>query len=77
MSQTSLSYRVSYNALTRQYRVALGSGLLSFAALGFGVYLGHFCDRWLAGTAVAALGVIVFFVAMILGSLLFTNVHWQ
>ncbi len=57
--------------------VALGSGLLSFAALGVGVYLGHFCDRWLAGTAVAALGVIVFFVAMILGSLLFTNVHWQ
>lgn len=29
VSQTTLSYRVSYNALTRQYRVALGSGLLA------------------------------------------------
>lgn len=29
VSQTSLSYRLSYNALTRQYRVALGSGLLA------------------------------------------------
>lgn len=29
LSQTTISYRVSYNALTRQYRVALGSGLLA------------------------------------------------
>jgi len=29
VSQTSLTYRVSYNALTRQYRVAAGSGLLA------------------------------------------------
>lgn len=29
VSQTTVSYRVSYNALTRQYRVALGSGLLA------------------------------------------------
>ena len=29
VSQTTISYRVSYNALTRQYRVALGSGLLA------------------------------------------------
>ncbi|MFO1414683.1 MAG: DUF4390 domain-containing protein [Burkholderiales bacterium] len=29
VSQTAVTYRVSYNALTRQYRVALGSGLLA------------------------------------------------
>ncbi len=29
VSQTTISYRVSYNALTRQYRVAVGSGLLA------------------------------------------------
>lgn len=29
VSQTTISYRVSYNALTRQYRVALNSGLLA------------------------------------------------
>jgi hypothetical protein len=29
VGQTAISYRLSYNALTRQYRVAMGSGLLA------------------------------------------------
>ena len=57
--------------------VALGSGLLSFAALGFW-RLSRALLRSLAGRyCCRSAGSDRVFVAMILGSLLFTNVHWQ
>jgi hypothetical protein len=60
VSQTSVTYRVSYNALTRQYRVALGSGLLAptFSTLQeVERYVGRVTSRPVASVSAVTRGV--------------------
>lgn len=57
--------------------VVLVCGCGALLLLFWALRAGHFQGRWIAGSLLAIAGVVFYFVALPLGLLLFTRVHWQ